>query len=106
MISAIVHAYLELEARRIGQAAFARIVGTQRQGVNAILTGRAGRRFTFHHLSRYAQHAGIPAGEMFEQLAAIAERIEQLSPTEEEINRHTPVDLGLPEFSQWSRLGE
>jgi len=68
----VVDSYLRARTHKIGQAEMARIIGTQRQGVNAIINNREGRRFTLEHLSRYAEKTGIPTSRLLRDLAVMA----------------------------------
>lgn len=72
----LVDAYLRRQERRLGQTGLGKAIGVERQGVNAILNKKPGRRFTFDHLDRYAHNTGIPISSLCKELALLAWELE------------------------------
>jgi transcriptional regulator with XRE-family HTH domain len=72
----VVDLYLREQAGKLGQSELARRIGTQRQGINAIMNRRQGRRFTLEHLARFATASNMLASTLGAELAQMAWRIE------------------------------
>src|SRR6185312_7752127 len=98
----VVDAYLRAQTERLGQTEMGKRIGTKRQGVNAIVNGKEGRRFTMRHLEKYAQSTGISTSTLLADLATLAWKGEsELRPKPE-----LPTSLSLvpPEQSEEASL--
>lgn len=61
--------FLRAQTKKLGQSKMAELIGTKRQGVNAIMNRKTGRRFTFEHLERFAEKSGIMTSTLLAELA-------------------------------------
>jgi DNA-binding XRE family transcriptional regulator len=68
----VVDLYLREQAAKLGQSELARRIGTQRQGINAIMNHRQGRRFTLEHLGRFAMSSKMLPSTILAELATLA----------------------------------
>jgi hypothetical protein len=68
----VVDAFLRAKTGELGQTEMAKRIATQRQGVNAIMNRREGRRFTMEHLERFATSSGIMMSTLLAELAKLA----------------------------------
>jgi hypothetical protein len=68
----VVDAYLREHVKREGQTRFAELIGTKRQGVNAILNRKPGARFTLLHLKRFAENMDIPPSRLLAEMSNLA----------------------------------
>lgn len=68
----VIDAFLRGQTEEIGQTEMAERIGTQRQGVNAIMNRREGRRFTMEHLERYIASSGVMTSTLLAELANLA----------------------------------
>ena len=68
----VVDTYLREHVKREGQTRFAELIGTKRQGVNAILNRKPGARFNLLHLKRFAENKDIPPSRLFAELSNLA----------------------------------
>lgn len=72
--------YFREAAKRVGQTKLADLIGTKRQGVNAILNRKPGAKFTLDHLSRYITNQKLRTSEFCAELAHLAWRLESQLP--------------------------
>lgn len=82
-LETVLDEYLRRKTKGLKQEDVGELIGTRRQGVNAILSRKEGRRFTWEHLDRYAGNSDMLSSSVLTELANLAFQLEQ-----ESIGRH------------------
>lgn len=75
-LETVLEEYLRRKTEELSQEKMADLIGTKRQGINAIINRQPGRRFTWDHLNRYVKKVDISASKVLTELTLLAWELE------------------------------